>query len=83
MTASRIETYEECIHQVVLAALAVHSLDTSSDDFPMVAAGKFNVAMFSSEPVEAIKPDEARDSMLSKKTRRFFVRIHGSSFPCI
>uniref|UniRef100_A0A0M3HNI0 Cytochrome b561 domain-containing protein n=1 Tax=Ascaris lumbricoides TaxID=6252 RepID=A0A0M3HNI0_ASCLU len=72
LTVSFIAFYD-----IVLAALAVHSLDTSSDDFPMVAAGKFNVAMFSSEPVEAIKPDEARDSMLSKKTRRFFVRIHG------
>uniref|UniRef100_A0A915B434 Ferric-chelate reductase 1 n=1 Tax=Parascaris univalens TaxID=6257 RepID=A0A915B434_PARUN len=57
--------------------LAVHSLDTSSDDFPMVAAGKFNVAVFGSEPVEAIKTDEARDSVFSKKTRRFFVHIHG------
>uniref|UniRef100_A0A914S4S8 Cytochrome b561 domain-containing protein n=1 Tax=Parascaris equorum TaxID=6256 RepID=A0A914S4S8_PAREQ len=79
LTASRIEAYEECSHQAELAALAVHSLDTSSDDFPMVAAGKFNVAVFGSEPVEAIKTDEARDSVFSKKTRRFFVHIHGSN----
>ncbi|VDM37272.1 unnamed protein product [Toxocara canis] len=58
--------------------ISVHSLDTSSDDFPIAAPGKFNVAMFSSESTEAMKPsEEPTDSSPSKKARRIFVLIHG------
>ncbi|VDK46384.1 unnamed protein product [Anisakis simplex] len=57
--------------------LVVHSLQTSSDDYPIVAPNKFNVAKFSEEKDTPESSEVHVDSIISKKTKRFFVLLHG------